>query len=323
MCQPVQWHGITVEGPTSPQKVTVRWDLYIDEIRKFIGNFAVEYRSQTTLWMTRIAGWNGVEIQVATSAGGVLAAVNPWDNLVRTGVTPWPPPELIQKLYQSRQARAFRDAELQAATSTLGFYSDLQSLRSEDAITWSVFGPLAYAEQPIRRRFAKALLEQIGVEPGQIDSVTIWLWRRLPHPDTLVPGGPEIDFGIQSDDVFLLGEAKWLSGVGAKQGKLQDKDQVTLRREFCSLYGRKLLPSVKRFVVLGVSPDGGMVERIDASTNGVTLHLRDTTWEALCKLPQHPLSEELQKYLKWKWSHSGAPEKGLRRRVNLAPHGGQ
>jgi hypothetical protein len=33
-----------------------------------------------------------------------------------------------------------------------------------------------------------------------------------------VPGGPEIDFGIQTDALFLLGEAKWRSRVGAFQG---------------------------------------------------------------------------------------------------------
>ena len=42
--------------------------------------------------------------------------------------------------------------------------------------------------------------------------------RGIPHPDTLVPGGPEIDFGIQTADTLILGEAKWLSGVGRLQG---------------------------------------------------------------------------------------------------------
>ena len=33
--------------------------------------------------------------------------------------------------------------------------------------------------------------------------------RHGRHPDTLVPGGPEIDFGVQTDDLILAGEAKW------------------------------------------------------------------------------------------------------------------
>ena len=49
--------------------------------------------------------WNGRTIEVANSDGGVLATINPFDNLVKTGISPWPTPEVIQKLYQSRQVR--------------------------------------------------------------------------------------------------------------------------------------------------------------------------------------------------------------------------
>jgi hypothetical protein len=45
--------------------------------------------------------WRGAEVEVAKSAGGVLALANPWEDVVRGGVLPWPPPELIQKLYQA------------------------------------------------------------------------------------------------------------------------------------------------------------------------------------------------------------------------------
>jgi hypothetical protein len=65
----------------------------------------------------------------------------------------------------------------------------------------------------------------------------------LAHPDTLVSGGPEIDFGIHTDDVFLLGEAKWRSPLGEAQGVHRDKDQLTLRREFCQKYGPRLVPA--------------------------------------------------------------------------------
>src|SRR5947209_3699424 len=54
--------------------------------------------------MSCVADWLGAEMEVAVSGGGVLAAVDPWRNVVRGDVTPWPPPELLQKLYQSRQA---------------------------------------------------------------------------------------------------------------------------------------------------------------------------------------------------------------------------
>ena len=255
--------------------------------------------------MAHIQDWRGRQIEIARSAGGVVAAADPWDNLVRTGVQPWPAAELIQKIYQSRQVRAFVDLEHSAATARLGFYSDLQSMHSEDSITWSFFGPVVYADSATRIRFVQDLLAVIGVI-GNARNAHVWLWRRLPHPDTLVSGGPEIDFGIHTDDVFLLGEAKWRSSVGAAQGVNQDKDQLTLRREFCQKYGRRLLPDVKRFVVLGISWKGGMLSQADTETDGVALHLRDSTWEALASIDSHPCADELRQYLKWKIQHSMA-----------------
>ena len=232
--------------------------------------------------------WRGTEVEVATSAGGVLALANPWENVIRTDVLPWPPPELVQKLYQSRQIRAFRGPDEAIATKALRFYSDLQSLHSEDAITWSVFGPVAYAAPPVRVSFAGALLKLIDVPSGPISTANVWLWRRLTHPDTLVPGGPEVDFGVQTEDVFLVGEAKWLSSIGATQGVYRDKDQITLRREFCAKYGCRLIPSCRRFVILGVSLGGKIVLRTDAEVDGAAIHGRDITWKDLVGLDAHP-----------------------------------
>ncbi len=189
------------------------------------------------------------------------------------------------------------------ATRTFGFYSDLQSVHSEDAITWSVFGPIAYSDSETRARFVADLLSLIKV-PGGVQDANVWLWRRLPHPDTLVPGGPEIDFGVQTATTFLLGEAKWRSSVGAAQGVERNKDQLTLRREFCSKYGRKLLPAVGQFVVLGVSWRGGVLQHADAGAEGAALHSRDVTWDQITELESHPCSAELRSYVAWKKANS-------------------
>lgn len=211
----------------------------------------------------------------------------------------------VHRGYQSRQTRAFVGSERAAVIGGLGFYSDLQSLHSEDAITWSVFGPIAYGSTATRLAFVRDLLRVIDVE-GSAANAHVWLWRRLPHPDTLVPGGPEIDFGIQTDDTFLLGEAKWRSSVGAAQGVNRDKDQMTLRREFCEKYGRRLLEGIRQFVVLGVSWKGGMASVADSKADTVRLHVRDTTWDALGGLDSHPCAEELRRYIRWKAEHSAA-----------------
>ncbi len=255
--------------------------------------------------MAQIQDWRGNSIEVAKSRGGVLAVADPWNNVIRTGIRPWPTPELIQKVYASRQVRAYGGSEREIAIAKLGFYSDLQSIHSEDAITWSMFGPVAYASPSIRSAFVKEFLALIDVQASP-SNACIWLWRRLPHPDSLVPGGPEIDFGIQTEAVFLLGEAKWRSSVGAAQGVNRDKDQMILRREFCQKYGSKLLPGAHRFVILGVSSKGSILPRADSEIDGATLHLRDTTWEAVARIASHPCAEEVQKYLQWKTQNSQA-----------------
>jgi len=194
--------------------------------------------------------WRGRTVTLAKSRGGVPAFTDPLAGLVRGDVIPWPPPEITQKLYKSRQQQAFSGADEKAVTRALGYYSDLQSLNSEDAMTWSVFGPVAYAPVAIRLAYTEALFRLISRKLPKPQSVAIALWRRLPHPDTQVSGGPEIDFLIQTDQVLVLGEAKWKSKVDSRQGKKHDKDQITLRHEICTKFGRRLFPGISWFVVL-------------------------------------------------------------------------
>jgi hypothetical protein len=250
--------------------------------------------------------WLNRPIELARSAGGVYAFRSPWDGLVKGDVAPWPPPELVQKLYQSRQSRAYRDADLATATAAHGFYADLQSVHSEDAVTWSLFGPLAYAPASVRSSYAAQLLALIA--GGDIDPspAHIWLWRRLPHPDTLVPGGPEIDFGVQTHRVLLLGEAKWRSSVGAAQGVDGSKDQVQLRVEFCEKYGDKLYPGVERFVVLLVSQRAGALTDAHRALGTERVQVFGTTWEQIGGLAANPWREEFVAQLRWRQTHSQA-----------------
>jgi len=100
-------------------------------------------------------------------------------------------------LYQSRQIRAFDEPIQTEIKRVLGFYTDLQSVHSEDAITWSFFGTIAHFDLSIRCAFVKSFVNLLELPLSSPKTANIWLWRRIPHPDTLVSGGPEIDFGIQ------------------------------------------------------------------------------------------------------------------------------
>src|SRR5262245_56565725 len=65
-----------------------------------------------------------------------------------------------------------------------------------------------------------------------------------------------------------------------------DKDQVTLQRKFSEKYGPRLLPTVKHFVVLGVSWKGAFPTNTQRESSGVCLYARDGTCRAPCHLPE-------------------------------------
>ena len=248
--------------------------------------------------------WLSRPIQLARSSGGVYAFKDPWQGLVCGGVQPWPPPELVQKLYKSRQSRAYAGENLGMATAAHGFYSDLQSMHAEDAVTWSVFGPLAYADPKVRSAYAAELLSCLLKEQQRAEATGIWLWRRIPHPETLVSGGPEIDFGIQTERVLLLGEAKWRSHVGAMQGVNRAKDQIELRVEFCEKHGRLIYPRVQQFVVLMVSQDGQTLTSRHREMGTDRVLVAETTWEKVGGLAGHPWRDEVLAHLKWRQDRS-------------------
>ena len=259
--------------------------------------------------------WNQTEIACARSKGGVIVTAHPFDNLIRTGCTPWPPPEIVQKLYQSRQVRAFTGKDERICKSGLGFYCDLQSIHSEDAITWSVFGTVGRTPQPDLEAWIAELFRLVDLPGLQAEGAEVFLWHRVPHPDTLVPGGPEIDVGISTANAIILGEAKWQSGVGVAQGKMRDKDQIQLRGEFLKKYGPSLFPNRSVFVVLGISLFPDVFK--DTTPEGIIF--RSTTWEDICSLPSHPHAEELGRYYRWKREHTRISNNGLR---SVAPKNG-
>ena len=240
--------------------------------------------------------WNGRNIEFANSKGGVIAVANPFDNLISKNCVPWPPPEIVQKLYQSRQVRAFQGAQCSICTKKLGYYCDLQSLHSEDAITWSVFGTVAYSSLSERENWASQFFKLLDISDAVSTNAVIFLWRRIPHPDTLVSGGPELDFGIITDNTLILGEAKWQSGVGSAQGKKKNKDQIQLRGEFLKKYGKIIFPLLKVQIVVGV----GLSQNAFNNTVPKGVSFLSTTWEDICSIQAHPHFDEIQRYYKWK-----------------------
>lgn len=176
----------------------------------------------------------------------------------------------------------------------MAFYCDLQSLNSEDAITWSVFGNLAYLPGLKRCAVWSGILALLGERP--MDSIpTCWLWRRLPHPlKEQSSGGPEIDFGCLDEKTLILGEAKWNSPLGRGQGPAKDQSQLDLRRAYLQLLAPKAFPEAERRIVLGVG------RRADLFTDSPGPGIHCLTWKQVIECFDGRLRDELLEYLEWK-----------------------
>lgn len=253
--------------------------------------------------MRDIQHWNGFStLTVAESKSGVLVTTHSEANVVRTD-SPWPSPELLQKYYASSRFRGKTAEDDKAAKSGLGHYSDIQSLNSEDAVTWSFFGNLAHASPSDRLATFNRILEQVGV--SRVDDFPIcWLWRRLPHPEKPESsGGPEIDFGFLSNSTLVLGEAKWNSGLGIGQGVGGNRSQLYLRAKYCDIQARKALPSVSRFIVLGVGRSANVFDGSDLNLDTETT-IKQLSWLEVAECFPRSLASELDAYLRWKSQYS-------------------
>lgn len=249
--------------------------------------------------MHTIQDWNGEAISACRSKGKSLAVVNPFENLLRSGVPLWPPPEVLQKLYESHHLRDFPEADHGDLQSHLGFYCDLQSIRSEDAITWSYFGPLIYATADVRLAFVASFLQKLRLPQQKAGFSEIWLWRRLMHPEKKNMGGPEIDFGIMTKDTVLLGETKWRTPEGKQQGLHKDRGQIELRLQLFDEHWR-VFGEKRQFVVVALSLTGGLVKSQTRETAGRVIATRDITWNDVASLVEHPVQDEFTRYLEWK-----------------------
>lgn len=280
----------------------------------------------------RVPGWNpGDELAATRSRSGVLLFHDPLRPLLRTDAMPvWPPPEVAQKLSKADLSASYPPEVRAPLEAALGRYCALQSVNSEDAMTWAAFGPVVYADQPTRERFVADLLVRCGLSGASPVGATVWLWRRLPHPDTWVSGGPEIDVGVQTVDTLLLLEAKWRSPESTNQGLTKDRSQTALRIALCRDEGlRRLYPGVRHFGVVAVTLDGGLLAAGSPSPGGPSdtglfpeVTRTDLTWADICALDSHPAQEELIRYFVWKRELS-EPVAVTRRRqqdTRLRPH---
>lgn len=201
-----------------------------------------------------LRGWKGHRsLRGVYSQSDVLRFERFDAQLFRVAGIVWPPAPIVQKLIKSNHTPHEHDSLL---THQLGYYCDLQSINSEDALTWNYFGPLLYAQPHERVQFAWWLMHLLDPEAEPDEVCEIDLWRRIPHPQK--PGstnGSELDFLLIGNRTVVLGEAKWKSDEPQHQGEGQDMSQTQLRALFVEQFGNKVFGETRRLLVLMVTLD--------------------------------------------------------------------
>ena len=178
--------------------------------------------------------------QIIHSRGKSAAVVTIADNFLITPNTVWPDIDIVSKIVKSKHLSDFPEEYHKELTQQFGFYTDLQSVKSEDALTWSLFGYISKLDQVIIDSFYNELLAHF--ELGEDTSCTIRLWQRLPHPETFGNGGPEIDVILMGKRICLLVECKWTADVGKNQGVNKNLNQLEIRRLWIDRLGKRIFP---------------------------------------------------------------------------------
>ena len=208
--------------------------------------------------------WNGRMIEAIRSRGGTWAFPDYTDGLIRSECSAWPPHELVQKLHRSDKIIYFSGEDQAILTAKFGHYVDLQSANSEDAAVWSYFGPLKHSPVNVRAEWATSFLKLLG-SSDPVNACDVSLWRRVPHPDSLTPGGPEIDVCVTTEKDLVVIEAKWRASEGHWQGAEGLSTQMQLRSRFLKSLGQKVYPGKSlRLVYIMLDSSQALPDRADA-----------------------------------------------------------
>lgn len=195
--------------------------------------------------MHQIRGWRGQDIVGARSRSSGDFWARDWRDLVldTTGA--------IENKARERAGRAgsWFDAEAFELLRTVDSgCCYLQSIKSEDTVTWAAFGPRvgnAALNSGLDRAFGSASRPQEWNRS---------LWRRWPHPETgKAQNGPEPDAVLINAPWCYVVEAKWLADLDDTQGSDGGLGQMILRAEIAKSEGPDPLRRGVLIVVPGPS----------------------------------------------------------------------
>jgi len=142
--------------------------------------------------MPIIPDWNYEDIEVAYSKGGVMAFSDYKRNLIRTGIPVWPPAAIVQKLYNSRHAYAYRDEAFGIVTRHLGYFTMNPLPRSfASATSGSLYGQCLGRKidlQPIVLQHPRANQDFVTVNKGRSHTNPVAVKTEIDEKDIFLDG---------------------------------------------------------------------------------------------------------------------------------------
>jgi hypothetical protein len=215
----------------------------------------------------------------------------------------------------SRWRSSFSKEDRPRLTAKLGFYSDVQSINSEDTVTWSVF------QQSGRSPWLSALLSRVFAD-ANASEWSLGFWKRTEHPDDPQNQyGPEADLLIEAPERRFVIESKWLTDIGNKQGKMRDKTQLEMRKFQCGKIAKSgvllIAPSSSKYppsrdpnsVFSGYfALDGGKYKPLQSATD---LGVRIITWEDVADVLLANGELLRHRYLNWRLDLISCPDSYL------------
>ena len=170
----------------------------------------------------KLVDWNGQEVDVRFSRGrSRVPYVEDWTrNVIGVSDAGVAPSFLVRQVntYVANN-KWFGDDDAAALARRLNRVSKFQSLRSEDALTWSWFGTLSMSSQESRRAALQWVFDRAELEAQATRDVLIRQWIRVAHPHFPGRTGPEVDAVLDDPGGALIYvEAKWEARLGTGKG---------------------------------------------------------------------------------------------------------
>ena len=272
----------------------------------------------------KLVRWDGKEILGVRSTGSSVFAALDWRDLALepTGEA------IIRKAFQPapRSLQAFPREHYADLKRVLGHYSSVQSLNSEDTVTWSVFGG-SRSTTWISSLFRSAFNSMVDQQSWKVS-----LWKRTIHPETgIEQQGPEADVVISSDESYFAVEAKWTADIDAEQGVRKNLTQLDMR--YASVLKTGLPKTTRGVLVIAPGPEKYAYARrrtscfhryFRISENkykptdlAMGIEAKAITWEGvLAILETYPEYGQAAQYLRWRLLHLNPS--GVDRGCNLA-----